>query len=212
MLGRLQQEIEAIYRLDIPYRVEDFVIDADTRARLHPDATAPEEVLVVEDEGEMSLAVYIDAGILARLGHHDPDDPEPTVLEAGLPAFATALEGVSHFVYLAHCAARDREVSLLELEAQAEVDKFVTGVLHLWRRGRKGDATSLRHRLFDTVGYRDDLDPDALDRYQAANGLAGRYCACLEDRFLDDGTPEGLLREVRRVYRLGGPDKMACLH
>ena len=37
----------------------------------------------------------------------------------------TALEGVSHFLYLAWNAGHDKPVSLLELEMQAEVDKYV---------------------------------------------------------------------------------------
>ena len=43
-----------------------------------------------------------------------------------LADFWSALEGVSHFTYYAWNAARDKSVSLFELELQAEVDKFVT--------------------------------------------------------------------------------------
>ena len=40
--------------------------------------------------------------------------------------YCTALEGVSHFHYLVWSLARGRNVSLLELELQAEVDKYAT--------------------------------------------------------------------------------------
>ena len=37
----------------------------------------------------------------------------------------TALEGVSHFVYFAWNAGYDKPVSILELEMQAEIDKYI---------------------------------------------------------------------------------------
>ncbi len=52
----------------------------------------------------------------------------------------TALEGVSHFVYLAWNAGHDKPVSLLELEMQAEVDKYV-GSYWLMRRQLPGSLS-----------------------------------------------------------------------
>jgi hypothetical protein len=211
MLGRLQREIEAIYGVEVPHRVEDYVVDDETRALIRPRSTAPEELLVIEEPDGVTLGLYVDAEVCLRLESVDLDAPDASLLHRDLPAFTTALEGVSHFVYVAHRAGRDQGVSLLELEAQAEVDKFVTVLLKLWHGGHKDACEILRHRLFHAVRYREDLDGEALTRYRDANALAGAYCRSLEDRFLDDGTPEDLLREVRTLYHLGAGEKFSFM-
>lgn len=211
MLDRLQGELESIYRVEIPHRAVDFIVDREFRDELRPDATSPEELLVVQDEDGLSLGLYLDPALLSKFAEHDLDDPDSNLLGHGLETFTMVLEGLSHFVYLVWRGLRDREVSLLELEAQAEVDKFVIGALHLWRRGRKAECTALRRRLFTGVTYLEDLDSEALHRYRTANSLANRYCKGLERRYLGDGSPEGLLREVRALYRMGGSEKLSML-
>ncbi len=209
MLGRIQEELESIYALEVDHRVEDFLVDEAVYRTLRPEATAPEELLVLEDAEEAFVALWLDREILGALEELDLDRPDPSPWLPGHRHFATALEGVSHFLYLAHHGERDRPVSLLELELQAEVDKFVCGLLHLWRRGAKAASGALRRWLFEEVRYRDDLDDAARDRYETANALAGRYCRELEARFLGDGSPEGLLREVRAFYRASAAEKLS---
>ena len=72
--------------------------------------------------GELALSLYLDPALLRRLAAADPLER----LHGGNVADClTALEGVSHFLYLVWNASHDRPVSLLELEMQAEVDKFI---------------------------------------------------------------------------------------
>ena len=211
MLGRIQDELQSIYGLEVPHRVEDFLLDEGTYRMLRPSARVPEELLVLEQAGEDEafVALWLDREVLGALDEVNLDDPRPAPWLPGHAAFATALEGVSHFLYLAHHGERDRPVSLLELEIQAEVDKFVCGLLHLWRRGAKAASRALRRWLFEDVDYRDDLDGEARERYRAANALAGAYCRRLEQRYLQDGSPEGLLREVRAFYRAAAAEKLS---
>ena len=70
--------------------------------------------------------------LLERLDRHDPSDG----LDAGnLADCWTALEGISHFLCVAHNAGHDRPVSRLALEMQAEIDKYVA-CFALLRRAR----------------------------------------------------------------------------
>ena len=59
--------------------------------------------------------------VLRRL---EATDPFERVTDDNLQDCCTALEGVSHFHYFVWSADRRRHVSLLELELQAEVDKY----------------------------------------------------------------------------------------
>jgi hypothetical protein len=129
-----------------------------------------------------------------------------------LPELACAAEGVSHFVYLAVRAAADRPVSLLELEVQAEVDKFALLLLHLWRRGLRRFSPVLRSRLYERVRFHAHLGPEELERYRLANRLGGGYARWLEDRYVDGADVEGLVRELRASYRLGAGEKLGYLH
>jgi hypothetical protein len=114
-------------------------------------------------------------------------------------------------VYLATRAAAGGTVSLLELEVQAEVDKFVLLLLHLWRRGLRRMSPALRRRLFERVRYHAWLGAEERARYVEANRLGGAYARWLEGRYVEEADIDGLLRELRRTYRRGGGEKIAYL-
>jgi len=117
---------------------------------------------------------------------------------------------VSHFLYLVHRARARRPVSQLELEAQGELDKYLTVLLQLWAVGRRSASPALRHRLFDRAAFRPGLSAAEIDRYRLASALAAACARALEIRFVLPGRLDGLLREVRRLYRLGAGEKLSA--
>ena len=106
----------------------------------------------------------------------------------------------NHFVYAIVCAHAARAVSPLELELQAEVDKYV--VCLLADGGAAAASPRWRRRLFEEFELEPDLDADERDRYRAANDGARRYAASLERRFVARGGTLDMLAELRRFYRL----------
>jgi len=199
LLARLQLGLEALYRVETRLAIDAFVIDGVARDRLQPARAPREQLLLRESDGELALALFVDAAALANLERHDPT---ARLDERNFSDFCLAVEGVSHFVYLALCAARERPVSHLELELQAEVDKFVCCLL------LTGVAANLRRRLFGDVAYAHDLDADERERYRTANQEASRYAAALERRYMAREQTSALLTEVRRFYRMDLPEKL----
>jgi hypothetical protein len=61
------------------------------------------------------------------------------------------------------------------------------------------------------VGYRAWLGVEARERYRTANRLGGGYARWLEGRFVEEADVDGLLRELRASYRLGGGEKLGHL-
>ena len=198
ILSRLQRGLEILYRVETNLEVDAFVIDDEQRRRAGVARAPREQLLVREEDGELGMALFVDGAALANLERHDPN---AGLDDANFGDFCLALEGVSHFVYLALCAAGHRRVSALELELQAEVDKFVCCVL------LQGGGAELRRRLYRDVRYHDDLDADERDRYRTANAEAERYAEGLERRFVRDDRVPDMLHELRRFYRMGLDDK-----
>lgn len=210
-LAYLQSELEAIYGVEAP-RVGEFLVGRDGARAAGAAPRAPEALLVVEDGEGLSVGLYLDESVLRGAAAADPHHPRPQLTRRSrLHDVACAAEGVSHFVYLTIRAGADRPVSLLELEVQAEVDKFALLLLHLWRRGLRRLSGSLRRRLFDGVRYRAGLGEEARERYRTANRLGSGYARWLEGRFVEEADAEGLLRELRCSYRLGGGEKLGHL-
>jgi hypothetical protein len=206
-----QEELEAIYGVRAP-RAIDFLVDRERARATAREPRAPEELLVRESEEGLELGLFLDEEVVHAAGATDPHDPRPLLTAAAsLPRLACAAEGVSHFVYLATRAAAGRPVSLLELEVQAEVDKFALLVLHLWRRGLRRSSPALRRRLYERVRYHAHLDDEELERYRLANRLGGGYARWLEGRYVDGADVEGMLRDLRQSYRLGGGEKLGYL-
>jgi len=210
-LAFVQDEIESINRVRAP-RVHGFLVDRDVARAAGSEPRAPEELLVAGAADRVDVGLFLDEEVVAAAAAAALHRRRARVFaRRRLDGVACVAEGVSHFVYLATRAEADRPVSLLELEVQAEVDKFALLLLHLWRRGLRRLSAALRRRLFERVRYRAHLAPEELQRYRTANDLAAGYARWLEGRFVARADADGLFRELRTTYRLGAGDKLGYL-
>ena len=198
-LTRVQRGLETLYRVDTGVEIGDFVVGTDLRDELVSARRPREQLLVQEEDGEMSIALFLDPSVIDRLETraHDFGD------------FLLAVEGVSHFIYTVRCARAERPVSQLELELQAEVDKYITCLLTT--EPAPAQSAKLRRRLFDDADYEPDLDDEEQDRYRAANDNANRYAAWLEETFVARRRIPEMLAEVRKFYRQGLAAKLSTI-
>jgi len=218
LLRRLQELIGGIYDVRIAHDVYDFLVT--DRARLPAAARggdAEEELLVAQssDGEELALSLYLDPALLERLAR---EDPLTRLHEGNVADCLTALEGVSHFLYLAWNAGHDRSVSLIELETQAEVDKYVASHLLLRRQTPGHFPLELRRVLFERAQPDPRLPGVRAQLYREASRLAARFCARLEGTLArgrahslaGEGNHE-VLAQLRRFYRLSHAGKRALI-
>jgi hypothetical protein len=211
LLRELQNRLAGLYDAPAEHDVYDFLVtDAAHAAALQGAAAAPptdEQLLVLEEEDGVGISLYLDRAVIERLAERCP---LRSLSEENLADYCTALEGVSHFHYLVWSAGRARDVSLLELELQAEVDKYASA-LQLMLQQREGRfPAELFERLFNRVTFLPHLPTHERTRYEEAHRFAARFCRRLEERFLRrrQARPEALLGELRAFYRLGRHAKL----
>ncbi|MGB0680626.1 MAG: hypothetical protein ACPGUV_13295 [Polyangiales bacterium] len=214
----MQLQLQQIYDVTSDVDVVDFLCDADFAAALVGDAVEREELLLVHSDAEgTAVALYLHAAVLDEA----PSLPHPELPPPRFAAACLATEGVSHFLYLHFRAQHDHRLRELELELQAEVDKYAAPLLAGWgvglvqaknrtqsRRATKHRSQKLRQRLFADVRFRDAEDSPPGARYRLAHRLAARYAALLESHYVTRADQRGLLRELRRFYRLGQEGKL----
>ncbi len=208
LLPRLQQQLNDIYQVGAGYDVRDFLITDQGLARaIGGDAMlggTSETLLMCERDDGMSLSLFLDREILQRLESANPLDE---LRSEQLDDLWKVMEGLSHFNCMVWKASQDRPVSLLELELQAEIDKFVGTMRLALRQGETEMLNRLHTWLFDDVSFHDELDDEQLDRYRAANEYAARFCRGLRARMMSDHP--AALSELRRFYRLQFGDKIS---
>jgi hypothetical protein len=213
LLNRLQHLLESIYEVHSGYLVADFLIDDPGLAReLDVSETArelPEKLLIhQQDEDAVNIALYLDPGLLQRL---EASDPTEWLHGENLHDFWLALEGISHFLYFTWNAGYERRVSLLEMELQGEVDKYVLAAF-LFHSQRQGEVPARLHQhLFQNVVYDTRLTAAELQRYRSANDFAARFCCHLESMFLRQRFCDGLFNTLRRFYRLTQRHKISAI-
>jgi hypothetical protein len=205
MVDLVQRGLEGLYRVETEVDVNDFLIDTPTRAALGAGGAAREELLVAERDGEVELALFVDERALANLA---ANDPRRRLDGENLQDFLLAVEGVSHFVYFVWRARHARPVSVLELELQGEIDKYVTCLLTLMPQVG-GPPEGLRERLFDRFELRAGMPGEERERYLTANSNARAYAASLDARYVGRGAVGEMLDELRRFYRLGVVEKLS---
>lgn len=205
-LAGLQELLSEFYALDIDYEVEDFVT-SDEKLASELDGGGrqlDEKLLIAENDGEAEVSLYLEQRLLDRLERSNP----LTRLDAdNLGDFWTAFEGVSHFTYYAWNAQLEKSVTLLEMELQAEVDKYVATALLLARQGQRAPS-GLHHWLFELPRLDERLDGEELDRYRRANRYAGKYCRKLSAAIARDAAGDDVQSELRRFYRFSQASKI----
>ncbi len=208
VLQQMQDLLSGIYDLPTDYRVDDFLFTE--RERLPPavrESGTDEQLLVRDEDGAAAIGLFLDPRLLERLAAANPQD----ALHGGnLADYWTALEGVSHFLYLAWNADHDRSVTLLELELQAEIDKYVASWWLLRAQDPGRYPAELHRLLFERAHVDVRLAGDLSDLYREANQYAARFCRRLE-RQLSAGAARARLEtlaELRRFYRLSRERKV----
>lgn len=211
MLAVLQRYLTDIYQADHGFAVTDFLItDPALAGVLGSGALVPnteESVLLSQEGNELALSVYLDGDVLKRLGHADP---LKALKPSQLDDLCKVLEGISHFNYIVWRARQGQTVKLLELEMQAEIDKFVTTWLMALGQNDVELARRLHGWLFDNVSFNPGLDREQVERYRAANDFAARFCHGLAARLDRDG--DKALDELRRFYRLSQTGKISHIN
>ena len=178
--SRVQKQLTAIYGLDEAPDVAPFV---------RPVQGAAREVLFVrEAEGALELILHLPRRALGK--------------RRSLDGLCQVVEGVSHFLYLAHRARRELPTTELELELQAEVDKFVLLAISVPDRATRA---SLFAKLFEEVSFAHPKGTEQGDRYRLANHLAAKMARKLA-RDADSPGRQGEL--LRRFYHAGQTEKI----
>lgn len=204
VLRALQGGLETMYRVETDLDVCDFLVGGDERDAMKTERAPREQLLIKRDEEGLQLGLFVDERTLENLAMRDP---RRRLDEQNLGDFLLAVEGVSHFVYLVHRARQERPVSAVELELQAEVDKYLVALLVSWNQTGE-PPPELRERLFANVRFAGDLSREERERYELANSAADEYAASLEERFVRPRAIDDMLGEVRRFYRKGLAEKL----
>ncbi len=183
---RVQGGLERVYRLDRVADVSDFLDGVEAGGR---------EALLVRDAGDGDLEMTL------RL----PQLPQLEAGGANLDGLCQIIEGVSHFVYVVERARTLRGTTQLELELQAEVDKWVV----LGASIRAFDArrsAALRTQLYERVAF--EHDGEVGERYRVANDVANRFVRRLEREYVERDRYRELRAELRRFFQVGQEDKL----
>ncbi len=185
----VQATIAAYYGVEDAPSVDDFI---DAR-----DEDGAREMLLVRDGGdELELTLRLPRRALSE--------------RPGFDALCQLVEGVSHFLFLAERARRELPVTHLELELQAEVDKYVlfahegpfTGAFD------PGRAARIREHLFGSPSFLHPRGTEPGDRYRMANDLAARFAGRLEAIFATRGRFGEMRAALRRFYGVGQTEKI----
>ncbi|MEX2525778.1 MAG: hypothetical protein WD750_12530 [Gammaproteobacteria bacterium] len=208
-LSLIQENLQSIYELEVAHNIQDFLITNREMARLLDADQSLDEVreklLVYEDEDGLSLSLYLDeevAGLFDDVHYHEQLDQQK------IEEFCLALEGISHFLYLTWNATHDRAVTMMEMELQAEVDKFILLSRYFRERSLEPSPGQLRRLLFESAAYHESLGHEERKRYSDASEYAHKYCRNLESRYFSERGERQLLNELRRFYRLNKRDKL----
>jgi len=168
---------------------------ADVDAFLEPAEEGARETLLVRESGDGAVEMAL--RVPAFIGEE----------RASLDALCQIIEGVSHFVYLTERVRAGRESTQLELELQAEVDKYVVLAASVPVLDA-GSSAKIREKLYEQVHFTSAQETDLGERYRVANDQAHRFVHKLERRFVEAGRLHAMRDELRLFHESGLEDKL----
>jgi hypothetical protein len=178
---RVQTSLERFYGIDRIASVGDFV----------RRATGERETLFVRQASDGAVEMALEL---------------PT-MTSDLDGVCQIIEGVSHFVYVATRASQDRTTTALELELQAEIDKYVvlSGDIESLDVER---SSALRERLYERVAFLHAKESELGERYRVANRAASRFVRRLEMTHVAERRFTSLRRDLHEMFHAGQEHKL----
>ena len=180
----MQRRIEGFYRLEQAPAVEPFIKVARRGER---------EAVRIREAGDGALEIEVRTPALSTPHRLD--------------GLCQVIEGVSHFVYVVDRARRQLPATQLELELQAEIDKYM--LLVLSKASLHPElARRLHAQLYERVRFAHPEGTELGDRYRFANDLAARFVRRLEITYVKKGRRSEMRAALARFYGMGQSDKI----
>jgi hypothetical protein len=166
--------------------------------RADDDPSAREVLHVRQDEDALSIEVVLPRRVA-----------EAPWSDLSLDERCQRIEGVSHFLVLCARARAERQTTQLELEIQAEVDKWL--VLSRGGRLRPDDDLRLRHALYEDVSFAHDARSVEGERYRLASRLAARFTRKLAETYARPGRLRAMRAALADFFHRGQREKLALI-
>lgn len=211
LLEKVQTHLESLYGIGLGHRVEDYLIGHEEVTKyVKAQNKLPKELFLVRKakEDTVEIALFLDRKLLTNL---NCNDPFISLNDNNLSDFCIAIEGVSHFVYYLWKAQQNMNLTQLEMELQAEIDKFLMLSFFLQVDGKFVFSNQLLEVLFDNFELIESMTPEAQGRYITASNLASRFCYNLKNKFRDATQITELVNEIRLFYSLTQEQKISYI-
>ncbi|MEZ4845722.1 MAG: hypothetical protein R2877_01755 [Bdellovibrionota bacterium] len=164
MIHILQKKIEKIYRLSSCPEAQQYVLSPKQFKKMSRSPDKPQ--VIYRDEGEdVSLGIYLGSDLFKQVKRKNK--------VFSFQDFCVMTEEISHFVYLVWSKANGKIINLLDLELQAEVDKFMLASDFF------GSGKDIFGKLFKHFHMRKNLGQDEQERYFTANRLGKKFAQAM---------------------------------
>ncbi|MGR3319823.1 MAG: hypothetical protein ACUZ8O_15255 [Candidatus Anammoxibacter sp.] len=215
LIKDLQRKIEKTYALNTGItNIEQFIIGDAGYERFYTHEEIETVVnnpfsdarVLIRDKGEtLKASIYYPDDLIKVL---ENNDPRFGIHDDNIDACASFVEELDHFLFIAQNFRWNRPFSLLELELQANITKYLVlkyfialqiGTTRLTRFYRE----YIRYHLFYKREYDID-DASEKKRYEDT-----RVFAVIYTNYIDQLSPEDRLRDLREFSRMAGPSKIS---
>ena len=213
LIKELQKKIEKTYALDTGItNIEQYIIGD----KGYEEFYAKEEIRTVVNSHSGAKVLLRNAGDTLKVSIYYPDalirelednDPRLGIHDENIDLCASFVEELDHFLFIAQNYKSNRPFSLLELELQANVTKYLVLKYFIALQSRslklsKFDREYIRHHLFYKRQF-DVEDTTERKRYEDA----GKFGMIYTEQ-IDLLSHEERLRDLRRFSRMTCPSKI----
>jgi hypothetical protein len=181
-LNQIQAELKKLNGSHHDFRVIDFLVPTENQ-----------NALIVNQEGEnVDLAICLSASLLKKF--QEKTYPTDFKIE-NFADLSVIVEELSHFNLFCENALRNQEVSALELELQAEVDKFGFALECIHAQQEKILEDVVFEVLFDELKLGAWVKEEDRGRYIQAHETARAFCRKIMKKDNDMSSRRDLFRK-----------------
>ncbi len=213
LINELQRKIEKTYALDTGItNIEQYIIGdkgyeefyAKEKIRTVVNSSSGARVLIRDAEHTLKVSIYYPDALISKL---EDNDPRVGIHDDNIDLCASFVEELDHFLFIAQNYKLNRPFSLLELELQANVTKYLVLKYFVALQNKSIKLSSydkeyIRYHLFYKRKY--DIE-DLLERKRYED--AGKF-GMIYTKHIDHLSQEDRLRDLRQFSRMTCPSKI----